>query len=109
MSNVYKWRNAYGKVSAQTAGEEIEKLCDIHGEVTPKILLDKSRPEEAALHKCYEWDDSKAAEAHRLWRSRQIIGNIILVKHEEQQIQEPVRAFSMSAKTITAGRMFLLL
>lgn len=76
---VYSWKVPVYKVSAQQAGEHIEELDRIHGEVTPQILLDDSRPTDAVLHPCYEWDDSIAAEKYRLHQSKKIIGNLVIV------------------------------
>lgn len=92
---IYKWRvPIYPNVSAQSAGERIEELEKQHGSVTPQILLDDSRPKEAVLHPCYEWDDSVAAEKYRLYQSKKIVGNIVTVTvSEEKQAQEPIRAY----------------
>lgn len=91
----YKWKTpVYSKVSAQTAGEHIEELERQLGEVTPKILLDDSRPVDAVLHSLYEWDDTEAAEKWRLQQSKNIIGNLVIVSVENLgEINEPVRAF----------------
>lgn len=89
---VYKWKvPLYKAVSAQQAGERIEELDRIHGEVTSQILLDDSRPEDAVLHPCYEWDDSVAAEKYRLHQSKKIIGNLVVVSVSEENIdsEEP--------------------
>lgn len=92
-SMVYSWKiPIYPKVSPQKAGEHIEELEKEHGEITPKILLDDSRPKDAVLHPCYEWDDATAAEKYRLYQSKQIIGNLVTVRVDQQPL-EPVRAF----------------
>ena len=94
---VYQWKTpVFSKVPAQTAGEHIEALSERDGEVTPKSLLEDSRPADAVLHPLYEWDDGKAAEKYRLHQSKLIIGNleIISVQHEELSIPPtPIRAF----------------
>lgn len=88
---VYKWKvPLYKTVSAQQAGEHIEELDRIHGEVTPQILLDDSRPEDAVLHPCYEWDDSVAAEKYRLHQSKKIIGNLVVVSVSDGKKEEEV-------------------
>ena len=94
---VYEWKTpVFSKVSAQTAGEHIEKLAEQHGEVTPKLLLEDSRPKKAVLHPLYEWDDTKAAEKYRLHQSKLIIGNLVIVSvtsEDPQMPPVPVRAF----------------
>jgi hypothetical protein len=64
-SMVYKWKDAARlKTDAQTAGEICEKL-EKNGGLTAKRLADESRPEDAPLHKEFEWNDATAAEAYR--------------------------------------------
>lgn len=90
----YDWKTPiFSKVSAQTAGEHMEELEEKFGEVTPQILLEDSRPDDAVLHPLYEWDDPKAAERWRLHQSKMIMGNLIVVSVNKKALQEPVRAF----------------
>ena len=91
----YEWRVPKYPVSAETTGQHLEQLYRQHGAVTPKILLEDSRPEDAILHPCFEWDNEKAAEKYRIVQARDIIGNLIYVAIPEdgEQPQEPVRAF----------------
>lgn len=59
--------------------------------------MDESRPKEALLHPCFEWDDPKAAEAYRLYQSRKLIGNLVQVNvqpsPEAEAEPEGIRAF----------------
>ena len=87
---IYKWKaGARAPVSAQVAGEVCERMS-ANGELTPKALVDASRPEDAPLHKVFEWDDAKAAERYRESQAAYIIRSIE-VKRED--VTEPVRAF----------------
>lgn len=92
---IYKWRTFDYPVSAQKAGEHIEELDRQYGEVTPKILVDDARPEEALMHPLYEWDDSVAAEKYRCSQARKIMSELITVQvsKEELELEEPIRAF----------------
>lgn len=86
---VYKFKTgARIKTDAQIAGAELERL-EAEGNLTAKALVDASRPEDAPLHKEFEWNDSKAAEAYREQQARHIINSIEIVQEEK----EPVRAF----------------
>lgn len=93
MQNIYKWKNPIYSVPAQDAGERIEELNKIHGEVTPQIMVDDARPESAVLHPCYEWDDSKAAEKYRCHQSKKIIGNLHVVRIADARKEVSVRGF----------------
>ena len=88
---VYKWKDAARiKSDAQTAGEICEKL-EKNGGLTAKRLVDESRPEDAPLHKEFEWDDATAAEAYREEQARYIIRSLIVQPEESKR--EVVRAF----------------
>lgn len=88
---VYKWKDAARlKTDAQTAGEICEKL-EKNGGLTAKRLVDESRPEDAPLHKEFEWDDATAAEAYREEQARYIIRSLIV--QPEATKNEVVRAF----------------
>lgn len=77
-------------VAAQIIGEECERL-ERDGILTPQALLDASRPEDAPLHSCFEWDDSIAAEEYRKSQSAHLIRSIVKVVDD---YSEPVRAFT---------------
>ena len=88
---VYKLKDgARLKTDAQTAGEICEKL-ERNGGLTAKRLVDESRPEDAPLHKEFEWDDATAAEAYREEQARYIIRSIVI--QPEPTKNDVVRAF----------------
>ncbi len=46
------------------------------------------------MHKCFEWNDTKAADKYREQQARVLIANIVTVKIEDEQEEiKPVRAF----------------
>ena len=98
--SVYEWnkRSRRYPVPAQEAGEYLEDLTKKNGSLTAKLVLDESRPKDATLHPCFEWDDSKAAESYRKEQARKLIGDIVCVKvitrdDEEEKKEEPKRVF----------------
>ena len=76
-------------VKAQVAGEECEKL-ESKGMLTPSNLVEVSRPKDAPLHKCFEWDDTVAAEKWRLTQAAYIIRSVEVTVEKST---EPTRAF----------------
>lgn len=78
------WKAGFGffKADAQTVAEEILSIGD---EVTPQQILDKGRDENTELHKCFEWNDSEAAEKYRLQQARLIVQQLVFVRTEEQK------------------------
>ena len=93
---VYKfsYKATHYSVPAQQAGEYLQGLKEKHGELDKYILLEDSRAEDALLHNCFEWDDTKAAEGYRLNQAQSFITNITcVVVDDEGKDAEPVRAF----------------
>ena len=88
----YSWRYGHGEVSAQAAGETIKKIEDRDGIITREALLEESRPEDAPTHKCFEWNDTEAAEKYRLWQAGQVIRDIVVTIIDTDKEAEPVRA-----------------
>ena len=89
--NAYTWAaGSRIKTDANIAGQVCEGLA-AENRLTAKNLLDVSRPEDAPLHKEFEWDDGKAAEKYREAQAGHII--CCLVKTPERGDLQPVRAF----------------
>lgn len=63
-------------VTADQAVEELERIREKRGILTPGIIVDESRGENALLHKCFQWDDTKAAALYREEQARTLIRNI---------------------------------
>ena len=104
----FKWRDGISyPVGAQQAGEHLEKLEAHHGHLTAQIVLDDSKPEEALLHPCFEWDDAKAADKWRKQEARQLIGNITIVQVAQAPNEPPrqvtIRAFSRTTSDNSAA------
>lgn len=89
---VYQYKVPYARVSAQTAGEELARIEKENGSLTPELVVDESREENAPLHPVFEWDDKKAAEHYRVMQAGSLIRNVT-VKIEEAPRMEPTRAF----------------
>ena len=88
----YFWKRIL-PVPAQMAGEYLEELEKKHSALTPEIVLEESRDENAVLHKCFEWDDTKAAEGYRLVQARMIIRNITVKIEKQDSTSLITRAF----------------
>ena len=52
-------------VTAQVAGVELSRIREHYGRLAPADVVNESRPETAALHPCFTWDDAVAAEKYR--------------------------------------------
>ena len=58
------------KADAEICYREIQSLGK---EVTPQMIVDFARDEDTELHKCFQWDDSVAAENWRKQQARQVV------------------------------------
>lgn len=64
---------------------ELKALEDKRGRLTPAQVVEAARATSSALHDCFEWDDSVAAEQYRIDQAREIIRRVkIIVTVEEK-------------------------
>lgn len=80
--------------NANAIGEHLEllrKKCK--GEITPKDVVDDARHNNSPLHSFFEWNDSKAAEQHRLSQARGLIRSVVAIYTEPDKPARRVNAF----------------
>ena len=87
----WKFKDLF-KADAQKVYEEIGE-----DKVTPEQVLEKAKDESTELHKCFDWDDTSAANKYRLHQARQIIQSFVLVRAKEDQPK--IRAFHITTET----------
>ena len=91
---VYKWNFPNVPVDAQAAGELFAELEKTHGALTPALVVDESRAEDALLHPCFEWDDFQAAELYRQKQAGALIRNIrVVVEEVDTQPARDIHAY----------------
>lgn len=66
----------WGDLTADKAMAELERIREKHGELKPEYVVEESKDEKAVLHKCFQWDDTIAAQMWRKEQARQLIKNI---------------------------------
>lgn len=89
-------------VDQQVIRESLENIrLANEGKLRPADVVETSRPEEAALHPCFTWDDAIAAEQHRLWEARELIREVTVIINDKKtaayysiQQSQPSRASS---------------
>ena len=89
---VATWRSGpcVFKADAQKVADEISS---IGLSVKPEEIVDKARDEHTELHKCFEWDDTKAAEKYRVHQARQIVCHLIVKEVNDEPQKQEVRFF----------------
>lgn len=91
---VYQWRHG-GRITGnvQAVGEELDDIRNSNGGLLqPKHIVGKAKKHGSVLHPYFEWDDSTAAQEHRLTQARTLLRSIVIVAEEHEEF-EPVRAF----------------
>lgn len=90
----YKFPNLF-PVDANIAGEELASIYNEKGRCDPADVVERSRPADAPLHACFEWDDTVAAEKYREHQAGEIIRAIVTVSEEPNAPEATVetRAF----------------
>lgn len=98
----YEWRHHHG-VSAEIAGKVMEDIIERDGELTKESFLEESRPEDAPTHKCFEWDDSVAAEKYRLYQSRQCINDMVITIIKDEETKKMPAMLNVSVRKESAS------
>lgn len=80
----------------------LERLAKSYGGMLMvDTVLDVARDPKCVLHKHFQWDDTKAAEAYRKMQARQLIQKCVVTIEKAPDVQ--VRAFVSMAADQNAG------
>ena len=80
-----KWKmELFSSANAERCYQEILSIGE---SATPKQILDYARNPDTELHKCFEWDDSVAAEKYRLQQARTVVCHLVCVEERKQEPQ----------------------
>ena len=82
-----QWGFMKFKGDAQACYDEVQTLGESY---TPHQVLDLARNPKTELHKCFDWDDSSAAEKWRVQQARFICKSFTVVI-ETSEDKEPQR------------------
>lgn len=92
MVDLVKWSvDGIFKADANKCYSEILELENI----TPEKVLERARDEKSELHKCFEWNDSKAAEKYRTIQAGNVIRMLYIVPRDAESA--PVRVLSKTS------------
>lgn len=64
-----------------------------HGELTPEDVVKDARRNNSPLHRFFEWNDTKAAEQHRLAQARGLIRAVVAIYVAPDKPARKMRAF----------------
>jgi len=80
---MYKFTQGYRPpkgVDAETAAKELAAIRKRRGMLTPADVVDASRSADAPLHRCFEWDDSKAGELYRHSQASTLVRAVVVIE-----------------------------
>lgn len=90
------WGTFKFNADANKICKEIEKIGD---SATPEQIVEFARNKRSELHKCFEWNDSIAAEKYRLQQARVIMCNIVYADHEDASESIKIRVYQSVGNT----------
>ena len=100
----YVWAEGRSRsVPAEVVGAELERIDRELGECTPVLFEQEARDPESPLHGLLEWDDTKAAYAHRLHQARMVINSVDIIVNET----DPVRVQAFVSVGKNGGRRYV--
>lgn len=87
---VATWRPGFGlfKADPQKVAQEILSLGD---NVKPEQIVERAKDASSELHKCFEWDNKKAADKYRLYQARQVVCHLVIEESVEKNNDAPIR------------------
>jgi hypothetical protein len=65
-----------------------QEILSIGKTATAQQILDYARNPNSELHKCFEWDDTVAAEKYRLQQARQVVCHLVHVEDRQEEPQK---------------------
>lgn len=95
-----KWKKGmegfYKGIDADSVYNEIQTLGETY---TAEDVLTAAKDENSELHKCFEWDDSVAAEKYRLAQARTLIANLVVVVERTEHEPTEFRVIHSNGRT----------
>jgi hypothetical protein len=87
----YAWkRKPKGAPKATVAGKYLAGLSRKHNGISAEVLVCESRKARALLHRCFEWDNRKAAAKYRQVQAGTILRSLVVVVQQSDD-EEPVQ------------------
>lgn len=83
------------KADAETVYKEITALGD---SFSPADIVEAARNASSELHKCFEWDDSVAAEKYREHQARMVITQLVVRTETTDNTPVSVRVISSASE-----------
>ena len=81
------------KADAQKVCDELQEIGE---EFTPEDIVEAAEDEDKELHKCFEWDDTKAAHKYRIHQAVILTSQLVFRRDipDKEPPPAPVRIFN---------------
>lgn len=73
--------------------EQLTRIYEANGKLTPQIVVDAARSAEHPLHSRFEWNDQVAGEQYRKTQAGELIRSVKVEWVDGAAVTEPIRAF----------------
>ena len=83
-----QWGFMKFKADAQACYNEIQTLGETY---TPEQVLDLARNPETELHKCFDWNDTTAAESWRKQQARYVCTSLVVTVKKSDGVETSYR------------------
>lgn len=102
-------------ITAQDAGDELARIQSEHGSLTPRAVVDESRPDDAPLHNAFEWDDTIAGERYRHIQASDLIKTVEVIRPDPEEskaepayvcVDRPAREYHRTADVVKSPELF---
>jgi uncharacterized protein (DUF302 family) len=79
---IYKFKNSTKPTEeSQQVGECLLQIKNNQETLQPCEIVVQAKEKDSVLHKYFQWDDTLAAEQHRLNQARHLITSLLLSLH----------------------------
>lgn len=79
------WRPEFASLHKDVDAQKVaDEILGIGDEVTAEEVVNAARDVSRELHKCFEWDDSAAAEKWRTQQARVLFTHLVIRKETEE-------------------------
>lgn len=91
MAILASWKS--GARIAADAQKVADELTALGNEVRPEAVVELARNEGTELHRCFEWDDTVAAERYRVHQARQVLCSLVIKEAQDLPQTEGKRLY----------------
>lgn len=87
------WKHGFDRLYKADAQKVAQEILAIGDDVTPEQILERARDEGTELHKCFEWDDTVAAEKYRLRQAGDVVRHLVIKRQDYEPKDSPQLRF----------------